>query len=84
MNIKAELIKNEIVDVISQNIDNICINADKIADTTAIKMIDEIRNVLITYGVDFDDKNSDFKIVEEIVCIFEKYGISAGACHDFG
>ena len=84
MNIKTELIKNEIIDAVTRNLDNICIDADKIADTTAIKMIDEIQKVLITYGADFNDKNSVFNIVEEIVNIFEKYGISAGACHDFG
>ena len=84
MNIKAELIKNEIIDAVTRNLDNICIDADKISDTTATKMIEEIQKVLVTYGANFNDKNSDFKIVEEIVNIFEKYGISAGACHDFG
>ncbi len=84
MNIKTELIKNEIIDIVTRNIDNLCIDADKIADTTATKMIDEIQKVLIKYGADFNNKNSDFDIVEEIVCIFEKYGIDTGACHDFG
>ena len=27
---------------------------------------------------------SDFQIVEEIVCIMERYKIDCGACHDFG
>lgn len=84
MNIKTEILKNEIIDAVTRNLDDICIDADKIANTTAIKMIDEIQKVLVTLGADFNDKNSDFKIVEEIVCIFEKYGISAGVCHDFG
>lgn len=27
---------------------------------------------------------SDFDLVEEIVSIFEEYGLDSGCCHDFG
>ena len=74
--LKSDLIKKEVARLISDNIEDFEIDVDKIADTTAINMIREIQAVLI--------KNpDDFEIVEEIVCIFEKYGVSAGICHDF-
>lgn len=41
-------------------------------------MLDEIVKVIRNDDID------DFFAVEEIVCIFEKYGISAGTRHDFG
>lgn len=40
-------------------------------------MIEEIQQVLM-------NKEDDFEIVEDIVCIFEKNNVSAGTCHDFG
>ena len=30
-----------------------------------------------------NDRLDDFEMIEEIVKIFEKYGIDTGACHDF-
>ena len=74
--LKADLIKRKVARMISENIGNLEIDIDAIADTTAINIIREIQAVLI--------KNpDDFEIVEEIVCIFEKYGVSAEVCHDF-
>lgn len=61
-----------------QRLEDIDINADKIADTTAINALSEIRNVIENNDI------SDFDAVEQIVCIFEKYKISAGVRHDFG
>ena len=46
-------------------------------DTTAINMIGEIQAVIM------DNLKSDFDVVEEIVCIFEKYNVNAGCRHDF-
>ncbi len=75
--LKNDLIKKEVARIIANNIEDLEIDIDAVADTTAINMIREIQAVLI--------KNpDDFEIVEEIVCIFEKYGVSAGVCHDFG
>ena len=76
MNIKLELLKDCIHDIIDSRLADIEINADEIADTTAIKALSEIQNILAS---DLDD----FEIVEKIVCVFEKYNLNAGGCHDF-
>ena len=76
MNIKLELLKDSIHDIIDSRLADIEINADEIADTTAIKALSEIQNIL---AGDLDD----FEIVEQIVCVFEKYNLNAGGCHDF-
>ncbi len=77
MNIKVELLKNYISDFINFKIEDFEIDASQIADTTAIQMLSEIQKVIK------NDAYSDFEIVEEIVCIFEKYNIDFGNCHDF-
>ncbi len=77
MNIKLELISRELVDFIVRNLECHDIDIDKMADSTAIKMIGEIQDVIKS------DIESDFDVVEEIVCIFEKYNIDAGCRHDF-
>ena len=76
MNIKLELLKDSVHDIIDSRLADIEINADEIADTTAIKALSEIQNILAS---DLDD----FEIVEQIVCVFEKYNLNAGGCHDF-
>ncbi|MBR4723231.1 MAG: hypothetical protein IK072_00665 [Clostridia bacterium] len=78
MNIKLELLKGAICDAVTRGLEYAEIDADEIADTTAIKVLSEIKEIIS------DDKKSDFDIVEEIVCVFEKYNIGAGGCHDFG
>ncbi len=83
MSIKVELLKNELCDLIFEKIGEISIDANKIIDTKATMMLEEIQSVLIGKGTDFNNENLDFEIVEEIVCIFEKYGVDAGVCHDF-
>lgn len=77
MNIKLELLKRHIADYIDNNLEDLEIDASKIADTTAIEMLAEIQKVIR------NEDYSDFDIVEEIVCIFEKFNIDFGNCHDF-
>lgn len=77
MNIKVELLKNCIIDFIDSRIEDFEIDASQIADTSATKALREIQKIIQ------DDTYSDFDAVEEIVCIFEKYHIDAGSCHDF-
>ena len=77
MHIKFELLQNAIFDVISQKLSDTKIDTDEIADTTAIKALSEIKNIIC------DDTKSDFDAVEEIVCVFEKYNIDIGGRHDF-
>lgn len=70
-------LKKYIADLINIHIENFEIDADKIADTTAIKILTEIQKILK------DTKNTDFEIVEKIVILLEENGISCGSCHDF-
>ena len=77
MHIKLELLQNAISDAISQKLSNTEIDADEIADTTAIKALSEIKEIIR------DEEKEDFDVVEEIVCVFEKYHIDMGGRHDF-
>lgn len=77
MNIKLDIIKSYIADIICSDITDFDFDADKIADTTATKALGEIQKVLHKNQLD------DFEMIEEIVLIFEKYNLDAGVCHDF-
>ena len=77
MHLKLELLKGAIFDAITSGLTYAEIDADKIADTTAIKALGEIKEIIT------DEEKEDFDIVEEIVCIFEKYHIDFGERHDF-
>ena len=63
--------------MIINNITEFEIDENKIADTVAIKMLSEIQEIIR------NENYSDFDAIEEIVCIFEKYNLDAGACHNF-
>ena len=76
MNIKVELLKRELIRKINEELDDFEIDATQIADTTAIKALGEIQQIL---KADEDD----FMTVEEIVMVFEKYGLDCSPCHDF-
>ena len=75
--IKLELLKSEIADIVISKIGKLDIDADKIADTVAISMLQEILSVIK------DDTLSDFDMVDRIVTVFENKNISTGNCHDF-
>ncbi len=77
MKFKTDLLKNYISEYINQNIDDFIFDECKIADTTAINILAEIQSIIKK------DEYSDFEIVEEIICIFEKYNIDFGNCHNF-
>lgn len=76
MDIKLELLKNEISELIAGRLDTLNIDADKIADTAAIAALSEIQKIM-------KSNLSDFDAVEKIVLIFEKYNLSCGGRHDF-
>ena len=78
MKIKTEFIKSYISEVVCSRITDFDIDENKIADTTAIKVLGEVQRVLHTNELD------DFEMIERIVLIFEKYNLDAGSCHDFG
>ena len=77
MNIKVELLRNYISDLINNKIEGFEIDASQIADSKAIQMLSEIQRVIK------DENYSDSDAMEEIVCIFEKYNIDAGFRHNF-
>ena len=77
MKIKTELLKAYISYIINERIEDFEIDANEIADSVAIKMLAEIQEIIK------NDDYSDFEMVEEIVCVFEKYKIDFGNCHDF-
>lgn len=77
MDIKLELLKSSIADLVTSNIENLDIDVSQIADTVAISMLREILSVIK------DDTLSDFEMVEQIVTIFQDKNISTGLCHDF-
>lgn len=78
MDKKIELIKDEIEDVLIKHLHNVALTDD----TIATKALKEIQSVLKRGNV-VNGYKSDFEIVEDIVCIFEKYNINTGGCHDF-
>ena len=77
MKMKLELLKNQISEFINDRIEDFEIDASEIANSVAIQMLAEIQKVIQ------NEDYSDFEAIEEIVCIFEKYNISAGFRHEF-
>ena len=53
-------------------------NIEAKLNNLSIKILEEIIVVLKNREL------SDFDIVENIVCVLEKYEIDCGPCHDFG
>lgn len=77
MHIKLELLKGTIFDAITSGLTYAEIDDDKIADTTAIKALYEIKEII------HNKEKEDFDVVEEIICVFEKYSIEIGGRYDF-
>ncbi len=77
MDIKLELIGNDISETVRRRLDKIDIDVNQIAQTTAISVLSEIQKTLQ------NDELPDFDAMEEIVLIFEKYHIDCGMRHDF-
>ncbi len=79
MTIKEELIRRSVAESVAQNLRITEYDIKTVADTAAIKALDEIKSVISRH-----EELSDFYIVDEIVEIFIKYGIDTNGCHDFG
>lgn len=79
MTIKEELIRRSVAESVAQNLRITEYDINTVADTAAIKALDEIKSVISRH-----EELSDFYIVDEIVEIFIKYGIDTNGCHDFG
>ena len=78
MNISLELFSAEIAEFIKEKLDEKELAITQTIDTKATQILQEIQNTLSNNAL------SDFEVVEEIVCIFEKNNLSTGGCHDFG
>jgi hypothetical protein len=77
MNIKLELIQNHLSDCLSEAFEMNVINADEIADSSAINILDKIKQIIN------DDSLTDFGAIEKIVCVLEENNISCGTRHNF-
>ncbi len=78
MKLKLELIAKVTADYINSRLQMLDFDVNELADTMAIKALSEIQEIVQ------NNELSDFDAMEQIVCVFEKYKISAGARHDFG
>ena len=78
MSVYSDLLAGGLCDYIKDELSFRKFDAKKVVNTKAVRILQEIQDVLA------DDLKSDFDVVEEIVCIFEKYNISAEGRHDFG
>lgn len=77
MTIKTELLKKFLAEVVCRNPEEFAqFDESEIANSTAINALAEIQEIL-------KKDLSDFDTVEEIVCVFEKYKLDSGSCHDF-
>ena len=77
MDIKLELLQNDIYDYIRNLFETHTPDTSKLADTAATMALSEIKMVI------GNDELSDFDVVEKIVCILEDYNINCGGRHDF-
>ena len=77
MDIRIELIINEIVEIVKNCIENTAIDFDALIESRSVAILKRICDVIR------NEKLSDFEMVEEIVCILEEHNISCGSCHDF-
>ena len=77
MNIKLELIQNHLSDCLSEAFKMNVIDVDEIADSSAINILDKIKQIIN------DDSLTNFGAIEKIVCVLEENNISCGTRHNF-
>lgn len=77
MDIKIELLKNAIAELVINKLENLDIDINEIVQTTAVSALSDIQSVLKDAAI------SDFEAIEKIVLIFEKHNISYGSRHDW-
>lgn len=78
MDIKLDIFAGAVSDAINSAIRYIHIDTDDVINSVALTALNEIKCVI--QNAEIED---GFDVVEEIVCIFEKYNINAGGRHDF-
>ncbi len=75
MNIKSELLSSQLERIIRENIEAFDVFADEIADSAAIRALDEIKTVISA-------ELSDPDTVERIVNILKKHNIDTQTDHN--
>ncbi len=87
MEVPKELLNQYLVKYLNDNIahftDKLDLDISSIVQSCAVQALEEIR-AAIRRNDDFYDNAGDFNTIEEILQIFDKYGLHSGACHDFG
>ena len=78
MDIKLDIFAGAVSDAINSAMQYIHIDTDDVINSVALTVLNEIQSVIQNTEI-----VDDFDVVEEIVCIFEKYNINAGWRHDF-
>ena len=78
MDIKLDIFAGAVSDAINSAMQYIHIDTDDVINSVALTALNEIQSVIQNTEI-----VDDFDVVEEIVCIFEKYNINAGWRHDF-
>lgn len=79
MELRLELVSKELMTRICEQIKDIDIDINEVAQSTAIKVLDKIKKVI---NAD-DDVLDDCEKIDKILCIFEEYNIDTGSCHDY-
>ena len=77
LNTENELIQKYVLEHLENYFSIYNFNMQEIANTKAITALNAIKEVLSNNNL------SDFEAIEEIVCIFDKYGIDTVGRHDF-
>lgn len=80
-----EIIAKAVGDAVADVLEYKAIDFPDIVKDKCVVIANEIHNILHKCGFTEDGNpvGSDFEAIEEIVCIFEKYGYSGGSIHDF-
>ena len=82
--IAQELLAHVLSKDILRYMDGLDIQPQKIVETTAIKALGEIQEILKTYNPQDTDEAADFMMIEKILHVFDTYDLNTGDCHDFG
>ncbi|MBS7297450.1 MAG: hypothetical protein KIG65_00010 [Eubacteriales bacterium] len=78
MKLNISLFSKAIAESIEWKMENSDIDFEEMVNTEAVRILNEIHDILDNKGAD------DFETVENIVRVFEKHGLDGGLCHDFG
>ncbi len=78
MDIARELMTKQLKEIFTREKEALEEKMNEVVQSMALMCLSDIQKIIQ------NDELDDSYVVEEIVCIFEKYGIDAGVRHDFG